>query len=291
MNRRDALKTLCVAGASTLAGKSVEAKPRGESVEFVSMLIDTTRCIGCRSCEEACAETNKLPMPDVLDDSVFERVRETSTTQYTVVNRFEVDGNEIFVKRQCMHCAEPACASACLTKAMLKTREGPVINRKEKCMGCRFCMVSCPFNMPKFEYEKAIPAIRKCTMCWDRLQQGEQPACVENCPAEALLFGKRRDLVETAKQRIYGNPDSYVHHIYGEHEAGGTCVMYLASVPFEKLGFDTSVGTEPYPPLTKEFLYGVPVVLTLWPAFLYAVGNSRKQSDREERDEIDARSG
>jgi len=140
-------------------------------------------------------------------------------------------------------------------------------------------MVSCPFDIPKFEYHSAVPKIQKCTMCWERQQEGQQPACVENCPAEALTFGKRRDLLEIARQRIYDEPDKYVHHIYGEHEAGGTGYLYLASVPFEKLGFRTDVDKQPYPELSTNFLYGVPVVLLLWPAFLYALSNATKKEE------------
>ena len=118
--------------------------------------------------------------------------------------------------------------------------------------------------MPKFEHESPNPKIMKCKMCWERLQEGEQPACVENCPAEALLYGKRRDLIEIAKQRIYENPDDYVHHIYGEHEVGGTGYLYLANVPFEQIGFRTDLGDQP---------------LTLWPAFLLGVHNSTKENE------------
>jgi Fe-S-cluster-containing dehydrogenase component len=164
---------------------------------------------------------------------------------------------------------------------MLKTEEGPVIWREDRCMGCRFCMLSCPFDIPKFEYHSAVPKIQKCTMCWERLQEGQQPACVENCPAEALLFGKRKDLLEIARKRIYEAPNDYVHHIYGEHEAGGTGVLYLSSVPFDQIGFRTDLESTPYPELTKDFLYGVPVVLLLWPSFLLALSNATKKEEME----------
>lgn len=116
-------------------------------------------------------------------------------------------------------------------------------------------------------------------MCWKRLQEGEQPACVENCPAEALMYGKRSELLVVAKERIYRNSDQYVHHIYGEHEVGGTGCLYLAGASFERLGFNTDVGTKPFPELTTDFLYAVPIVLTLWPAFLLALSNSTKDQD------------
>ena len=278
MDRRSFVKTLGVMGASALPGKALLAGDTLEDKEFVSILVDTTRCVGCQSCTVACAEANELPEPDLdaLDEGL---VRNTSEKQWTLINRFEVDDEEIYVKKQCMHCDQPACAAACPTRALLKTEEGPVIWRADKCMGCRFCMVSCPFEMPKFEYDSPIPKIQKCQMCFGRLQEGEEPACVSECPEGALVFGKKRDLLDEAKRRIYENPDDYVHQIYGEDVVGGTGYLYLAAVPFEKLGFRTDLGDTPYPEYTKTFLYSVPVVLTLWPAFLLALNNATKKDD------------
>lgn len=278
MDRRDFLKTLGVAGSTVLIGGTARADAPEEEKEFVGILVDTTRCIGCGTCEEVCAEEHGLPIPEDSDDEPNVE-KKTSEKQWTVVNTYDVGEEEIYVKKQCMHCNQPACASACLVKAMYKTKEGPVIWRGDRCMGCRYCMVSCPFDMPKFEYNSPVPKIQKCNMCYERQQKGQEPACVENCPADALTFGKRRDLLEIARQRIYSEPDKYVHHIYGEHEAGGTGWLYLASVPFEKLGFRTDVDLTPYPEKTKDFLYGVPVVLLLWPAFLLALSNATKHEE------------
>jgi len=151
-------------------------------------------------------------------------------------------------------------------------------------MGCRFCMLSCPFNIPQFEYEKAIPRIMKCHLCFERLQGGEEPACVETCPEEAIVFGTRRDLLDEARTRIYTEPDGYVHHIYGEHEAGGTGWLYLASVPFEQLGFNTNIGMRAYPELPKGFLYSVAVVFLLWPPFLLALSRATGGADEAEEE-------
>ena len=287
MNRRSFLKTVGVAGAVAM-GSSDRASASTDSggIEGYAILVDTTRCAGCRNCEVVCAEANGLPEPDVMDDSVLETVRKPSETQWTVINRVETDVGEVFVKRQCMHCVQPACAAACLTKAMKKTDEGPVIWRENKCMGCRFCMVSCPYDMPKFEYNSANPKIQKCRMCWERLKEGQLPACVENCPAEALTFGKRGEMIAEARRRIVEDSESYVDHIYGEHEVGGTGFLYLSAVPFEQLGFRTDLGKVAYPTLTQDFLYGVPIVLTLWPAFLLALSNATKPES--ETNEIEA---
>jgi len=288
MNRRNFVKTLGAVGVSTIP-LSAKDKKLSEDKEFVGMLIDTTNCAGCRSCEEACAEANGLPEINP-DDSVFDAERKTSTTQLSLVNRYETDNGEVFAKKQCMHCAQPACASACLTKAMLKTKEGPVIWREDKCMGCRFCMLSCPFDVPKFEYESNNPNIKKCSMCFTKLQQGEVPACADACPAEAITFGKRSELIKIARERIVNNPDDYVDHIYGEHEAGGTGVLYLSSVPFEQIGFRKDIGNDSYPELTTGFLYSVPIILTLWPPFLLALSNSTKRnnegSDEEAQNDL-----
>lgn len=282
MDRRDALKLGCVACGTALLGSATSAYSSDrDECEFVGVLVDTHTCTGCRKCEEACAEVNGLPVPDIKDKSVFEQHRRTTPSQWTVTNRFQVDDRDIYVKKQCMHCNQPGCASACLVKAMEKTKEGPIIWNGSKCMGCRYCMISCAFNAPKFEYDSANPKIQKCIMCYDRLKEGKTPACVEACPVEALTFGTRRALMDVATTRIYKNPDSYVKQIYGECEIGGTGWMYISPVPFEKLGFKTDLGKCPAPELTKEFLYSVPVVLLLWPAFLYGVSQRTAASEKE----------
>ena len=267
MNRRDFLKTAGIAGATLTAG-SARAEEPVAPVEFAGVLVDTTRCIGCRACERACSEEHGLPVPNIEDDNALTAERQTSDTQWTIVNRYETSKGEVFVKKQCLHCWQPACAAACLTNAMYKTENGPVIWRPSKCMGCRFCMVSCPFDIPKFEYHEWNPKIQKCTMCFERLQEGKRPACVQSCPTDALMFGMKRDLMEIARVRIYNHPDRYVHKIYGEHEVGGTGWLYLSAVPFDEIGFRADLGTTPYPEYTRDFLYGVPLVLFGLPALL-----------------------
>jgi Fe-S-cluster-containing dehydrogenase component len=270
MNRREFLKvTGAVAGASL--GRTAATAATDETAttqEFVGVLVDTTRCIGCRSCELACSREHGLFEPDIENDDALETTRPTSDKQWTVVNRHSTSKGDVFVKTQCMHCWQPACAAACLTNAMYKTPEGPVIWRADKCMGCRFCMISCPFNIPKFEYDEWNPKIQKCTLCFERLAEGKKPACVEACPTDALMFGTKRELMEVARVRIYNHPDRYVHDIYGEHEVGGTGWLYLSAVPFSELGFPTDLGTTPYPEFTRDFLYGVPLVLFGLPALL-----------------------
>ena len=290
MDRRGFLKTTLVAGSAAMAGNDLCAQEIRDPEEFVGILVDTTRCIGCRACEVACGETHDLLVPDVLNDGALEEHRNTSDKQWMVVNKFETEAGEVFVKRQCMHCYQAACASACPTEAMEKTETGPVIWHGNRCIGCRYCMASCPFDMPKFEYGEWNPKIQKCTMCFERLEEGQKPACVAACPTDALMFGTRVKNLEIARHRIYSHPDEYVHHIYGEHEVGGTGYIYLSAVPFDQIGFRTDLGTTPYPEYTKEFLYAVPMVLFGVPAFLLGLNAliGGKQPGEETEYEFDS---
>lgn len=278
ISRRKFLKAGAAAAGASLVSKSQLAKGVGEFTGYpdrFGVLSDVTRCVGCRSCEAACNEANNLPPPKIPfdDQSVFEKIRRTDTHAFTVVNRYsnpQSGGLPIYVKHQCRHCDEPACASACLVKAFTKTPEGPVAYNKGICIGCRYCMTACPFYVPAYEYDKPFsPEIKKCTMCYDtRVSKGGIPACVEACPMEAMTFEKRSDLLKVARKRIMEHPDRYVDHIYGEHEVGGTCWLYISGVPFEKLGFPTDLGTKPYPELATGFLSMISGALVIWPALL-----------------------
>jgi formate dehydrogenase iron-sulfur subunit len=277
INRRNFFRILGVTGAALATGKDLKAVPKPKaSIEFSGILYDSTRCVGCQTCESSCSETNNLPAPEGTPTPGI--IRKTDEKHRTVVNSFNTSKGEAFAKKQCMHCNEPACTAACLTQAMYKTKEGAVIWRGEKCMGCRYCMVSCPFDAPKFEYHSSNPKIEKCTMCYSRMMEGKVPACAQNCPADALLFGTRRNLIKEARKRIVENPDKYVDYIYGEHEAGGTGFLYLSAVPFEELGFNTSLQQKSYPELSKGFLYSVPTIFVLWPAILLGIREATKNN-------------
>ena len=289
MNRRELLKTMGAAAGSTML-LSRPARAEGpESDGSYGVLVDTTLCAGCRTCESTCAEANGEDGVTFEEDVDLTVHRTTSEDQRTVVNEYETEQGPVWVKSQCMHCLTPACASACLTRAMHKTEGGSVAWTEDRCMGCRFCMVSCPFDMPKFEYHSPVPRIQKCTMCWEnRVAEGGEPACVENCPTGALTFGPRDELLDEARTRIYSEPDYYVHEIYGEKEAGGTGFLYLASVPFEELGFRTGLADKAYPTFTREFLYAVPVVLTLVPPLLVGVSRASRGQGEERGEEVES---
>jgi Fe-S-cluster-containing dehydrogenase component len=242
------------------------------------MLVDTTVCAGCRACEAACSEANRLPAPKADVDILKER-RDTGPEAFTVVNGTEgKNGEPRYAKRQCMHCLEPACASVCPVRALDKQVSGPVIYRGDRCMGCRYCMVACAFEIPKYQYDKQAPLVRKCTFCAARQAEGKKPACAEACPTGALTFGKRGALIELAKFRIYRQPEKYNHHVYGEHEAGGTNWLYISDVPFEKLAM-RNVRDESYPDKVQGALGAPPFVMTLWPPLLmglYAFSKRRE---------------
>ena len=281
INRRGFFSVLGVAGLTLAVGKRTLASPKGKTdIEFFGVLYDSTRCVGCRTCEYECAAAHGLPEPS----SEIEAVRKTSETCNTVVNTFQTTKGEVYIKRQCMHCNEPACDAACLTQAMHKNVTGPVTWDGNKCMGCRYCMVSCPFDSPKFEYHSTNPKIQKCDMCFDKQMAGEKPVCVTNCPNEALMYGKRRDLIKEARRRIYEKPELYNDHIFGEHEVGGTGWLYLASVPFEELGMNTNLQQASYPSLTKGFLYSVPSVDLLLPPLLLGIYTATKNNKSKEEE-------
>jgi Fe-S-cluster-containing dehydrogenase component len=284
------------AGMSLTVGRSARAAGNKHFTgypESLGVLHDMTRCIGCRKCEAACNEVNKLPSPErPFDDlTVLEEKRRTDAGAYTVVNRYDgiegVDG-PVYRKMQCNHCLEPACASACFVRAFEKTEKGAVTYDPSVCVGCRYCMIACPFYVPAYEYDEPLePRIMKCTMCYTpRLLKGKLPGCVEACPKEALTFGKREDLITIARERIRNFPDQYVDHIYGEHEMGGTSWMYVSGVPFGEVGMQEGLGVTAAPKLTSGALASVPVIAGLWPVLLggiYAVSKRKDKVAAEER--------
>ncbi len=268
ISRRKFFKLLTVAGVGTATAKSsAHAWQSRAPSDPYGCLIDLTRCIGCRKCEQACNTVNKLPAPDhsFEDYTVLDKKRRPDEKTYTVINRYtsgEIDERDqlvpTFVKLQCMHCQDPACVSACIVGALAKQENGAVHYDVTKCIGCRYCMVACPFEIPAYEYHDPItPRVMKCTFCYERVEQeGKHPGCAEICPVEAITFGKRSTLIKLAGARIQKNPSRYVDHIYGEHEVGGTSWMYLSAQPFEKLGFN-KLPVEPMPQLAETIQHSL----------------------------------
>jgi formate dehydrogenase iron-sulfur subunit len=217
-----------------------------------ALLIDVGKCIGCRGCTEACKEANGLPH---TDDGM-----KLSATTWTTVE----DKAGFHVRRQCMHCEEPACASVCPVGALHKTDEGPVVYDEDKCLGCRYCMVACPFGIPKYEWSKNVPRVRKCIMCHEQsVRKGKPTACASVCPTGATTFGERPALIAEAQKRIDSDPGHYVNRIFGLREVGGTSVLYLSPVEFEKLGMPVALHTASYPQLTWSVLSRLPKVVSV----------------------------
>ena len=272
LNRRELLKkagVLGLGGSAALLGcaRAAGSEAHQASDEGMGVLVDLTKCNGCRRCEAACAEANGFEVPtkdELLDESVFQEHRRPGPQTYTTVNRFfgqsaAGGGPATYVKANCFHCLDPACVSACLVGAMQKEPNGAVSYDPWKCMGCRYCMVACPFQIPAYEYENALaPQVRKCTLCSNEgnPNRGDIPACVRVCPKQCLTYGRRADLLTMAHDRITQHPDVYIDHVYGEHEAGGTSWLYVSGVPFEELGF-LNIASQAPPRLSEAVQHGV----------------------------------
>ena len=245
-----------------------------------AILFDMTRCSGCKECVAACMKKQGF-------EGDAKEVQDLSATAYTAVFEKDFDGDEYSYRNMCRHCVVPTCASVCPVGALEKTELGPVVYDADKCMGCRYCMTACPFGVPAYSYESAFePKIVKCTFCHDRVKEGRIPACAEACPAGALTFGKRSDLIKLARRRIESQPERYLDHIYGEREVGGTSWMYLSGVPFGDLGFPTDLPNYPLIENTKGFLSAVPTVLVVWPALFgmcYSALKRREEVAGEEQ--------
>lgn len=270
-SRRDFLK-LSLGSAAALSlvpalAKANSGQAANDRPDAYGVLVDIRQCIGCRNCEAACNKINQLPAPAApfTDLKALETPRRMNDRAYTVVNRILPKGAKepANIKLQCMHCNDPACVSACIVGALTKSDKGPVEYDAQKCLGCRYCMVACPFGVPAYEYHNALtPQVRKCTFCAQLTKEGKPPACVTSCPKEALIFGRRGALLELARQKILsglredGQSQAYVNHIYGETEVGGTSWIYIAPVEFGKLGFLALPEKAP-PRLTETIQHGV----------------------------------
>jgi formate dehydrogenase iron-sulfur subunit len=204
------------------------------TVPRYGFLIDASVCIDCRSCMVACSVQNNVPM-----DVTRIWIKETGVTgEFPELKRFTAPYH-------CMHCIDPSCASACTVGALQRTDEGIVTYDQDACIGCRYCMYACPFEVPNYEWNQRFPLVVKCDMCFSRLEEGQQPACAATCPTEAIKFGKYEDMLAEAHRRINDNPGKYVPHVYGEQENGGTATLYISPVPFEELGFPIAGTTSP----------------------------------------------
>jgi len=295
LSRRDLLKGVVAAGAAgaaaTLATDAQARAERPARPHALGMLFDSTLCVGCRACQQACKVANDLP-PDAVrgGDGVYDAPADLNGTTKNVIKLLSDGGKSQFMKQQCMHCVDPSCVSVCMLGALHKEGEGKrslpgarpeqagtgiVMYDKGLCVGCRYCQIACAFNVPRFEWREPLPRIVKCELCRHRgdekkpgLLAQANPACCEVCPRGAVIFGEREELLAQATARVAAHPEAYNEHVYGSTEGGGTQVLYLTAkgIRFEQLGlprlpeessahFSESVSHAPY-------LMGVtPVVL------------------------------
>lgn len=284
LTRRDFLK-VCGASAAMLGlgarfapaplargPKAVPIGPHGGN----AMLMDTSKCIGCKTCQLACKQKNGLPTDD--------KPKGLCSTALCYVDMKNVSDDPKKpvikpVKRQCMNCNNPGCVSACTVGALQKLPNGPVVYDANRCIGCRYCMYACPFGIPTFEWEKQLSLIKKCDQCADLQAKGQPPACAKACPVGAIQYGTRDELLTIAKQRIQDTKVNYVKHIYGEKEVGGTSMLYLATVPFLSLGFP-ELDEESPADASQEIMHMTPQVATTVATLLtatYLFTNHRRQ--------------
>ncbi len=232
-----------------------------------SVLVDTTRCIGCRGCQGACKAWNERSVKKTAMHGSYTNPTELNSECFTNVRFVERKQAGApawnFVKKQCLHCENPACASVCPVAALQKIPEGPVAYDYDRCIGCRYCMLACPFEVPKYEWERLLPAVQKCSFCAERIRDGLPPACVKTCPTRTMFYGTREEVLAEARRRIANSPGKYIDHIYGLKEAGGTSWLYISSVPFPELGLSLDVPHQSLPNLTWAYIAHIPWVIGL----------------------------
>ncbi len=254
-----------------------------------TFLIDMTKCTGCRGCQVACKQWNQLDAenteffsgegyqnPPAMSEHTFTRIK-FRDYQKNGQNEFA------FYKEMCMHCDDPACASVCPVGAFEKTAEGPVIYKADRCIGCRFCMIACPFGVPKYEWSKGLPLVKKCTGCYSRINEGLDPACATACPT-AISYGPREEMIKLAEERLAKNPGKYINKLYGREEAGGTTVLYLTNLPFDELGFK-KITLRPLPEYTWQALRFVPAAFLTVGGSLSALSWVNHRRDRLKKEQ------
>jgi formate dehydrogenase beta subunit len=274
IRRRSALKVLVGGGAGVAAAGAAQGAGSPETppvpADALGLLYDATLCIGCKACVVACREANELP-PDTRrwPDGLYDAPERLSAQTKNIIKLYR-EGNETsYMKQQCMQCLDPACASACMLGALAKREHGIVTWDGTKCVGCRYCQMACPFNVPTFEWEARNPRIVKCELCRHLIARGEGPACAKVCPRGAIVYGRREELLAEAKRRIATSPGRYQPRVYGERDGGGTQCLYLSKVPFEKLGLP-QLGETPPAHTSRTLMHGVYRGM-IAPAALYAL--------------------
>lgn len=289
INRRDFLK-LAGAGLGALALPTVTAKAGtapSQAEDSHSMLYDAGKCVGCRACQMACRIRSNLPPETGGSSNLYEAPKDLTAYTWTLIKLYRENERYSFVKQQCMHCIDPACVSVCPVAALEKTSNGPVVYHAERCIGCRYCMAACPFGIPKTQWDKPLPYIQKCDFCADRLAAGKQPACGEACPTGALISGTRKQMLDTAHSRVDAG-NGYTPQVYGETEAGGTSMLYIAKVNFKDLGLPVGSDIDKdFPTITWPYMQAVPVVIGVMVTLSTAIylRTHRKENSAKKKEE------
>ncbi len=308
LSRRSFLK-LAGVGAGGLAAAGAVSQPAqaasgGSLAEAArkhpSMLYDATLCVGCRACQTGCRAWNETT-PEADPQGLYDAPTDLSAKTWTVIQLYADEqaapaadrSNWSFIKRNCMHCLDPACVSACTVGALQKSAAGPVTYNIDKCFGCRYCMIACPYHVPRYQWWTTVPLVQKCTFCFgyeaapgqthakNRLAKGQGPRCVESCPTGALKFGTREQMLAEAHGRIQASPGKYFENrVYGEMEGGGTLQLILSHVPFEKLGLP-KLDARPLPSLTKPENVAIPWVAAGVAALSAVIYTARGRGEQE----------
>ena len=281
-------------GASALGmavAPKVEAKQPPEGA--IAMLYDTTRCIGCKACVYECRRVNGLDADTEMSGGMWQMPLDLNARTKNLIKLYEADdGSEwSFFKHQCMHCVDPSCVDGCPFHALEKDPERGIVTwTGNRCIGCRYCEVSCPYRVPKFEWFAKNPKIVKCEFCRHVLgKEGpdgiDQPGCTKVCPTGAVIFGTREELLAEAKSRLAESPDAYAEdRVFGEKDGGGTQVFYLSHVPFEKLGLpvlrEESIG-QYSKKVHRFFTQWLVFPLALWAAFTVLIRQNWKDHEKD----------
>jgi len=226
----------------------------------LSILTDITKCTGCEKCVEACQMAHSLP--EEKPWRWLNQIDDLSSARWTTIRALRQDNETHYIRRQCRHCLDPECVSVCIVGALQKTPDGPVIYDKDICIGCRYCLIACPWEIPRYSWEDTVPYVQKCDFCYERVVvDGGVPACVEACPTQATIFGDREELLAEAHRRLRAEPDKYVQKVWGEREVGGTSVLYISDIDLNLTDLEVGITSEEsMPHRTTKILHQMPTV-------------------------------
>lgn len=208
----------------------------------VAMLIDTSKCTACRGCQVACKQWNELPAETTkfFGGEGYQNPADLSGVTFTLVKFKEVASNGdlrwLFRKHQCLHCTQASCVNVCPVKAITKNELGFTQRNLKKCIGCKLCVIKCPFKVPRLDKNKKA---QSCRFCADRVMNNLTPACAKTCPSGAIQFGERSAIIKIAKVRvdILGGKSE----LYGMTQGGGLGVMYVLKDSPDVYGLPTAL--------------------------------------------------